>query len=837
MERYYQNHALGLFNNGYKPIPIKPSTKIPFMGKGESWQVDINKEQVEEWAANGKGAGGIALTGLCGIDCDVKNRPVSDKLVKYIRENISDKSLIRIGLAPKFLVPASPISAIHKKYKNTWYDKNGDKHEIEFLSPGDQYFLAFGIHPDTGKPFRWVGDKSPLKVKVDDLKEWEDLDIAGFEDYFDGLAKEAGWTREGKSKKSKSGKKKNDGISDSLENYKPPGGADLSELKKYLLLLPQSYCDDREDWIRIGSAIHHGSGGSADGFELFDAWSQTSSNYTGSKDTFGRWKSFNIEKSGDDCATIGSIVHILKEEGLYEGAKETATQNYESRVQRATDKESIRSLMKEIKKDKSLDALSRSDLALEIKNKIKALGGGWKLPDILKQVTPKYSKDTTPIDDPWLSGWVFLSNQNMFAKCGEPSMVKRASFNGMYNRHLSDRTDLDGKHQEADRYALEIKKIDYVHDLMYYPMMPERFEFERQLMINSFNPDSFGERKPESEWDELDHKAIDLFKNHLYEMFPQDGEADLLLETMAHIVQNPQKRLLWALVIYGCEGDGKTTLCEVLSRAVGSINSGIVNGSDIVSGVFSDWAEGQIVKIIEELKVPGKNRFDTIEKIKTFITNNVISINPKWQVPKKVPNTASIITTTNHRDAIPYQDDSRRFTLISSKWRSKQQILDKYGKSYFDKLITVFIKHETALNEFLATYNISEDFSPYSLPVTPSLLGGIHNEKSDLIIVIEDIIYQGKYSEINDNVIILKKLRDVIQQLNDFGDIELEDFPTMGETKRALKKLKYSQSIKQHTIDGKGTRIWLKDIKETRGNIIEKIASKTDKIEIVGDIF
>ena len=126
--QYYKELAGKLFKNGYSPIPIRPKSKVPFFSKGESWQVEITQDVVGEWRNNGKGSGGIALTGICAIDCDIYNKDVSNRLIKSIKEEINSDVLIRIGQPPKFLLPVSAESDITKKRKNTWFDQDGQKH-------------------------------------------------------------------------------------------------------------------------------------------------------------------------------------------------------------------------------------------------------------------------------------------------------------------------------------------------------------------------------------------------------------------------------------------------------------------------------------------------------------------------------------------------------------------------------------------------------------------------------------------------------------------------------------------------------------------------------------
>ena len=118
MTRYFEQHAQALIDAGYKPIPIRPGSKDPFVNKGESWQVDVTQEVVKGWLSNGKAAGGVGLTGLAALDVDIKDRVVSNKMVNFLKDIIIDP-MIRVGWPPKFLVPLSPESDVKKKRKFT----------------------------------------------------------------------------------------------------------------------------------------------------------------------------------------------------------------------------------------------------------------------------------------------------------------------------------------------------------------------------------------------------------------------------------------------------------------------------------------------------------------------------------------------------------------------------------------------------------------------------------------------------------------------------------------------------------------------------------------------
>lgn len=640
VERYYQAHALNLFYNGYAPIPIKPKTKIPFMRKGESWQVDINKEQIEKWVSNGKGAGGIALTGLCGIDCDVKKNEISNKLVIYIRENIDEDSLIRIGLAPKFLIPASPLSAINKKYKNTWYEKNGEKHEIEFLAPGDQYFCAFGIHPDTMEPFQWVQERSPLNIKKEDLKTWDALDIAGFEDYFDKLALASGWKRDGNHKKRKGEKACRD--NSGFENMKTSGEmadpAGLSELKTWLSMLPTAWVDDRDNWIIIGAAIHHETGGSDDGWLIFNQWSQKSSKYKGKKDTIARWESFDKEKgikNGKDCSTRGTIIHVLQEAGVWKKAKKKGIVARD-KINITEENESfIKDSNNIIKNMNKKHAIIRIGSKIRVMNESIDIDGGLDLgflsvPDFNTlysnklAVDPKNPKKQKPLSKIWITN------------------PKRREYQGIVFEPTGS--------------------IKHGHEIDGY------YNIWRGLSIKPIK----------GKWD--------LFKDHIYNVIANGNEiiGDWVVAWIARTVKEPGgKRPGTSIVLKGGQGTGKGVFVNIIGEFFGSHFLPVSHASQI-AGRFNSHLVNKILVFIDEGFWAGDKKGEGV--LKSIITEPYLAIEQKGIDIIRVRNNINLIIASNNEWVIPANIQERRFFVLDVS--DKKQC----DKEYFKNIIRQMYK-------------------------------------------------------------------------------------------------------------------------------------------------
>lgn len=81
-------------------------------------------------------------------------------------------------------------------------------------------------------------------------------------------------------------------------------GVDDSHILRILANLPNDL--HYEDWVNVGMAIHHETGG--EGFELWDSWSQGSPKYGSREYNEDRWRSFG--KRTDRPFTLRGVMHL-----------------------------------------------------------------------------------------------------------------------------------------------------------------------------------------------------------------------------------------------------------------------------------------------------------------------------------------------------------------------------------------------------------------------------------------------------------------------------------------------------------------------------------------------
>ena len=161
--------------------------------------------------------------------------------------------------------------------------------EIELLGTGKQVVLPPSIHPDTGQAYEWL-----KPIAQQDL-EWEglgpEIDLTPF--------------------KRAEPKPVDTGDPIIAELLGPIGPrASFKDIRAALEFIGDH--DDRDNWLRIGAALHHWDNGGDSGYQLWCEWSEQSEKFD-SKDQARTWKS--LGRSRGPRVTVASIFAMAREGG------------------------------------------------------------------------------------------------------------------------------------------------------------------------------------------------------------------------------------------------------------------------------------------------------------------------------------------------------------------------------------------------------------------------------------------------------------------------------------------------------------------------------------------
>ena len=280
---------LRLVELGYEPTPDQG--KQTFLRDWQSRR--ITEDDVRRWPAQFPAATntGIRTTTTPSIDIDVLDPKVADAI-----ERMVPPSCRRIGKPPKRLllyrcdVPFASMAT--PKFKPYAGAPKEEWSQVEILATRKK-FTAFGNHPDTGRGYEW--NRSPLDTPRGTLPALTGEEAMGIIADAARTMTDAGWEPVGSA------------TTGPAEHAGSPQ-APLACFASAVAAIPNAD-ETWDNWVRIGLAIFAASGGSEDGFAVFDAWSQRSVKYTAAT-TRSAWRGFKPKRIGG-----GTLVHLAKQHG------------------------------------------------------------------------------------------------------------------------------------------------------------------------------------------------------------------------------------------------------------------------------------------------------------------------------------------------------------------------------------------------------------------------------------------------------------------------------------------------------------------------------------------
>jgi RecA-family ATPase len=169
------DRRLAMLANGYAPLPVV-GKRPPLNG----WPtIAIDETSIRSWEDSSSWPQGTPLsTGArtgetVGVDIDIRDAAMADAIEKLVRErygNGAGRLIRRIGQPPKraFLFRTdAPFEKIQESFKAPDDGDDDKPHKIEVLGRG-QHIVVDGIHPDTGRPYEWLGGE-PWTVPLSEL--------------------------------------------------------------------------------------------------------------------------------------------------------------------------------------------------------------------------------------------------------------------------------------------------------------------------------------------------------------------------------------------------------------------------------------------------------------------------------------------------------------------------------------------------------------------------------------------------------------------------------------------------------------------------------------------
>jgi hypothetical protein len=297
-----------LWQGRYRPIPLLTHTAPDRARAGKAplhkdWPARARRNPPE--AAVTPAQAHLANTGILAdtlraLDVDVDDFGRADAIEQLAIRMLGPAPTRRRDNANRFLMLYRAAEGEPRKRKlNGTTGDPAHPDQIEVLGKGQQ-FVAYGTHP-TGGNIYWTGPQ-PLDMPMERLPAVTEAQI---EVFLAECAKIIGAPERSRARGNGDGRKPSQGN----------GTVDPTELAKLastLEALPAELADDYDTWILIGCALHHATGGTLAGRDIWDTWSQQSDKYNAGE-IDRRWVSF--ANTPGDRASAGTIYHLARQHG------------------------------------------------------------------------------------------------------------------------------------------------------------------------------------------------------------------------------------------------------------------------------------------------------------------------------------------------------------------------------------------------------------------------------------------------------------------------------------------------------------------------------------------
>lgn len=798
---YLKEYGEKICDNGYLVLPCRAEKKRPAM-KGWSG-IHADKSQIVEWLEDSyyKRDGVSLLTGagkekVVAVDIDVRDEDMAERITQYVQQTFGFAPL-RMGNKPKVLFMFRTDEQFGKLRTATYIDPLEDEeHAVEILAHGQQ-FVAYSVHPDTGKPYVWHKDYgSPKDTKADDLPTLTHAECKDIIIHASELFEDEGWEVKPKSKPmgltrdaihSEPVEDLEGDLSD-VERKDPISGIDVDEAREVLSHISDQADAGYDAWLAVGSALHHQFQGDGDGLELWDEWSQSSSDYD-RDELEAKWDSFDSKHK--DARTFASVIHDAKEAG-YKGdvlSKNDADRKWQLASDIKADiaicedaQELHDELVVRVGEEFNETSPHFDDLVDAVITRSKALGKPIKRPSLVKTLkkhaneakreTHEALQADTPENRrkiekrfPWVKGVYWREDTDTYVSSYSAS-ISRESFKTMHQFNLSNMPDDErmkyvareqdiGKFDDVVWFMRVVARIPTVYSTGLGPGEDQVFTKEGRDYFNTF--EDFRERvvAEEFEWDEKQTEAVEAFKD-VVRIASGGGEREfnLLMSWIAYRYENPGKKNNWGVYLHGPKGSGKSTLLSILRGVFLPSNVVSVSTEERRSAFNPSSAKAMFALLDEADFKDHRTKTSVSISLRADITGDVIPVIAKGADSVEKPNYQDWMLAANVLDGILFDEDDRRWMVVSSALETaeaarKYWTEDKTpsGETRGDRVQTLLRDPEclAALRGYLQDFDWRsvEEYTPARAPQTSAKGSAAEESLSGLASEVKTVMDEG----------------------------------------------------------------------------------------------
>lgn len=267
----------------------------------------------------------------------------------------------------------------------------------------------------------------------------------------------------------------------------------------------------------------------------------------------------------------------------------------------------------------------------------------------------------------------------------------------------------DGKPIELTKKWLEAEDKKIVVDERYLPGKPRLVPYPAEpfsYIHNLYIPPAIEPMDGDDE--------IEPFVEHMEFLFPDKNRRRIMYDVLAHIVQNPLRRLGWVpLLISRDHGVGKSWLESLLAPMIGPWNLGKMNVNDIMEGGgYNEFMYNTRLAFLHETHVPGTNYRKLSESLKELITGESVQVNIKYGFKGSVQVYTNFIFLSNRLDALTIEKNDRRYWV--------HEVTGKRSTPEYEALWTWTRENENGIRQVYGAL-LNRDLSKFDPAVCPPM--------------------------------------------------------------------------------------------------------------------
>ena len=224
-----------------------------------------------------------------------------------------------------------------------------------------------------------------------------------------------------------------------------------------------------------------------------------------------------------------------------------------------------------------------------------------------------------------------------------------------------------------------------------------------------------------------------------YNLFGDKKVVDYMLARYAYKIQYPAKRTHVIFVITGIEGDGKNRFLQPIYNIMNGYTVELARAKELFEK-HSNHEERKLLVLVNEAS--GSANFENSEVLKTRITENNLTINPKGIQAYKIENMCEYDMTGNGEKIVKISDDStRRFFQAESTsyYNGNTSFFTDYIENIENTPVALRQIYEGFLNFDWKSIVPSHNFQdPKYKPMTSVMLRVMSSNRDKIIWFLED---------------------------------------------------------------------------------------------------